>query len=255
MSLAALAAFLFIAGVAAYVQTITGFAFGLVMMGLIALVGLLPLPDAAAMVGLLTLVNATQMMLHGGRHHVVRHLLRQVLSASLPTLVVGYFLLEWLADTRADALKVVLGVIIMASSLQLAVQRKALPRQSSDASFVGFGIISGVMGGLFSTGGPPLVYHFYRQPMPTAQIRETLVAAFGAAQVVRLSLVALSGNIPPPSTLAGVAAVPVVMGMTYAARRWPPPLSAAALKVVVFVLLFLSGVSLALPAALRLLGG
>jgi len=73
--------------------------------------------------------------------------------------------------------------------------------------------------------------------------------------VVRLSLVALSGNIPPPSTLAGVAAVPVVMGMTYAARRWPPPLSAAALKVVVFVLLFLSGVSLALPAALRLLGG
>ena len=254
MSLEALAGFLLIAGVAAYVQTVTGFAFGLVMMGLIALVGLLPLADAAVMVGLLTLVNATQMMLHGGRHHVARHELRLVLTASLPALVVGYFLLEWLADTRADALKVVLGAVIMASSLQLAVQRKALARPSSDASFVGFGIVSGVMGGLFSTGGPPLVYHFYRQPMPPARIRETLVAAFGAAQVVRLSLVALSGNIPPPSTLAGVAAVPVVMGMTYTARRWPPPLSAAALKAAVFVLLFLSGVSLALPAALRLLG-
>ncbi|MBN9242373.1 MAG: sulfite exporter TauE/SafE family protein [Mesorhizobium sp.] len=255
MSAQALCAFLALAGIAAYVQTVTGFAFGLVMMGFIALFGLLPLPDAAAMVGVLTLVNATQMMLHGGRHHVAWHELRLVLSASLPALVVGYFLLEWLADTRADALRVALGLVIMASSLQLAVQRKSLDRPSTDRSFVGFGIVSGIMGGLFSTGGPPLVYHFYRQPMPVARIRETLVAAFGTAQVVRLSLVAATGNIPPPSTLAGVAAVPIVMVLTYAARRWPPPLPDKVLKMIVFVLLFLSGLSLALPAALRLLAG
>lgn len=255
MSAQALVAFLFIAGIAAYIQTITGFAFGLVMMGAIALVGLLPLPDAAVMVGLLTLVNATQMMLHGGWHHVARRELRLVLSTSLPSLCVGYFLLEWLADTRTDALKIALGAVIMASSLQLAVQRKALARRSPDASFIGFGVVSGLMGGLFSTNGPPLVYHFYRQPMPAAQIRETLVAAFGVAQVLRLSLVTATGNIPPPSTLAGAAAVPVVMGMTYAARRWPPQLSAATLRIAVFVLLFLSGLSLALPAALRLLAG
>jgi uncharacterized membrane protein YfcA len=254
MSVQSLAVFLALAGIAAYVQTVTGFAFGLVMMGFVALLGLLPLPDAAAMVGVLTLVNATQMMLHGGRHHVAWHELRLVLSISLPALVVGYFLLEWLADTRADALRVALGMVIMASSLQLAMQRKSLDRASPDASFIGFGIVSGVMGGLFSTGGPPLVYHFYRQPMPVARIRETLVAAFGIAQVVRLSLVAGTGNIPPPSTLAGVAAVPVVMVMTYAARRWPPPLPDKALKIIVFVLLFLSGLSLALPAALRLVG-
>jgi len=255
MSAQSLGVFIALAGVAAYVQTVTGFAFGLVMMGFVALFGLLPLPDAAAMVGVLTLVNATQMMLHGGRHHVARHELRIVLSASLPALVAGYFLLEWLADTRVDALRVVLGMVIMASSLQLAVRRKALERPSPDRGFVGFGIVSGLMGGLFSTGGPPLVYHFYRQPMPVARIRETLVAAFGIAQVVRLSLVAATGNIPPPSTLAGVAAVPAVMAMTYAARRWPPPLPDALLKMIVFVLLFLSGLSLALPAAQRLLAG
>jgi uncharacterized membrane protein YfcA len=111
------------------------------------------------------------------------------------------------------------------------------------------------MSGLFSTGGPPLVYHFYRQPLPAVRIRETLVAAFSVSQILRLLLVAASGNIPPPSTLAGAAAVPVVMAVTYTARRWPPPLSAATLKIVVFVLLFLSGLSLALPAALRLPAG
>jgi hypothetical protein len=45
------------------------------------------------------------------------------------------------------------------------------------------------------------------------------------------------------------------MAMTYAARRWPPPLPDALLKIIVFMLLFLSGLSLALPAALRLLAG
>jgi len=45
------------------------------------------------------------------------------------------------------------------------------------------------------------------------------------------------------------------MAMTYAARRWPPPLPDALLKMIVFVLLFLSGLSLALPAAQRLLAG
>ena len=255
MNAQALGAFLALAGVAAYVQTVTGFAFGLVMMGFIALFGLLPLPDAAVVVGILSLVNTTQMVLHGGWRHVVRHALRLVLLASLPTLVVGYVVLEWLADSRADALRIVLGAVIMASSLQLAVRRKVLDRPSPDASFIGFGIVSGLMSGLFSTGGPPLVYHFYRQPMPVARIRETLVAAFGLAQVVRLSLVAATGNIPPPSTLAGVAAVPVVMAMTYVARRWPPPLPDALLKTIVFMLLFLSGLSLALPAALRLLAG
>jgi uncharacterized membrane protein YfcA len=255
MSAQVLGAFLALAGVAAYVQTVTGFAFGLVMMGVIALFGLLPLPDAAVVVGILSLVNTTQMVLHGGWRHVARHALRLVLLASLPALAVGYFVLEWLADSRADALRIVLGAVIMASSLQLAVRRKVLDRPSPDAGFIGFGIVSGLMSGLFSTGGPPLVYHFYRQPMPVAKVRETLVAAFGLAQVVRLSLVAATGNIPPPSTLAGVAAVPVVMAMTYAARRWPPPLPDALLKIIVFLLLFLSGLSLALPAALRLLAG
>ena len=38
---------LLVAGVAAYLQTLTGFAFGLVMMGAIALLGLASLADAA----------------------------------------------------------------------------------------------------------------------------------------------------------------------------------------------------------------
>ncbi len=252
MGLGPLVVFVGFAAVAAYVQTLTGFAFGLVMMGAVALVGLLPLPDAAAMVGMLTLVNATQMLVQGGWRDVAPRELRLILVASLPSLFVGYALLEWLADTRADLLKIGLGLVIMLSSLQLAVRPAGLARRSSNASFVGFGMISGLMSGLFATGGPPLVYHLFRQPLSHARIRETLVTAFGVAQAVRLIVVVASGNMPSMSPVALILAIPTVMLMTYAARRWPPSLSQQAMRRIVFVLLFLSGLSLALPAALHL---
>jgi hypothetical protein len=65
--------------------------------------------------------------------------------------------------------------------------------------------------------------------------------------------VTFSGDLPSWSTLSSLLAIPVVMGATHAARRWPPPLSPATMRRVVFILLFLSGVSLGAPAVIRLL--
>ena len=253
MSLVALFGFLLLAGAAAYAQTLTGFAFGLITMGGIGLTGLLSLPDAAMIVSVLTLVNAGQMLLRGWRDVAWREF-RLVMATSVPMLFAGYALLDWLAGTRADALRLILGLVIVGSSLQLARRPEPLARPSGSPSFLFFGGVAGVMGGMFSTAGPPLVYHFYRQPLPLATVRETLVTVFALNAVFRIGLVAAAGDLPPASTLLGLLAIPVVMGATYAARRWPPPIRPAAMRRIVFALLFLSGVSLAAPAVLRLTG-
>jgi uncharacterized protein len=252
MSLVELIGFLALTGIAAYIQTLTGFAFGLITMGGVGLTGLLSLPDAAMLVSVLTFVNAVQ-MLHKGWRDVAWREFRVVMLTSIPMLFVGYWLLEWLAGTRADVLRLILGFVIIVSSLQLARKPEPLPRRSGDGSFMFFGSIAGLMGGMFSTAGPPLVYHFYRQPMPQVTIRETLVTIFALNAVFRNGLVIFSGNVPSASTLTGLFAVPVVMAATHAARRWPPPLSPAAMRWIVLGLLFLSGVSLGMPAVLHLL--
>jgi len=203
-------------------------------------------------VSMLTLVNATQMLLKGWRDVAWREF-GLVMAASIPLLFVGYWLLEWLADTRADLLRVILGLVIVVSSLQLARKPQPLTRQSGDGSLLFFGGLAGLMGGMFSTAGPPLVYHLYRQPMPQVRVRETLVTVFALNAVFRIGLVGLSGDLPPASTLSGLLAAPAVMGATYAARRWPPPIAPATMRRIVFVLLFLSGLSLGAPAVLRLL--
>lgn len=252
MSLASLIGFVALTAAAAYAQTLTGFAFGLITMGGVGLTGLLSLPDAAMIVSVLTLINAVQMLTKGWRDVAWREF-AFVMAASIPMLFAGYGLLGWLAGTQADLLRLLLGLVIIVSSLQLARKPEPLARRSRDGSFLFFGGIAGLMGGMFSTAGPPLVYHFYRQPMPLVRVRETLVTVFALNAVFRIGLVTFSGNLPSASTLMGLVAVPAVMGATYAARRWPPPFSAGTMRRIVFCLLFLSGISLGAPAIVHLL--
>jgi hypothetical protein len=91
--------------------------------------------------------------------------------------------------------------------------------------------------------------------MPLVKVRETLVTVFALNAVFRISLVVFSGDLPPASTLTGLLAIPAVMGATHAARRWPPPVSPGTMRRIVFVLLFLSGISLGAPAVIPLLKG
>jgi uncharacterized protein len=253
MSIINLAGFLVLAGAAAYAQTLTGFAFGLITMGGVGLLGLMSLPDAAVIVSVLTLVNALQMLLKGWRDVAWRQF-GLVMLSSAPLLFVGYGLLGRIASAHADFLRLALGFVICVSSLQLAMKTEPSARLASDGSFVFFGGVAGLMGGLFSTAGPPLVYHFYRQPLPPIKVRETLVTIFALNAILRLAIVTGSADLPPPSTWPCLFAIPVVMATTYAARRWPPPLSPRVLRRIVFFLLFSSGVSLALPGVLHLAG-
>ncbi len=250
LSLVGLVAF---AGLAAYMQTVTGFAMGLVMMGGMGLTGILRLPDAAVLVSILTLSNALQVLARGWRD-VAWYEFRLVIVPSILTLFLGYLVLEVLAGSSLDWVRLVLGVVIVASSIQLLFKPHPLPERSAAPSFVVFGAVAGVMGGLFSTSGPPLVYHLYRQPLRHVSVRETLVLVFAVNAVVRLATVAASNNLPPLSTWWTLIAVPVVALFTFMARRWPPPVSVLTLRRGAFALLLLSGLSLGLPAVFRLIG-
>lgn len=242
-----------LAGFAAYLQTLTGFAFGLIMMGGIGLSGLMPLPDAAVLVGCMVLVNAAQVLARGWRDIAWREFW-PVIVASTVALAAGYGMLGVMVSASIDWLKLALGIVIIASSIQLALQPTPLPARSPTGSFIFFGAAAGLMGGLFSTAGPPLVYHFYRQPLSAASIRETLVAVFAVNAVIRLATVAAAGDMPRDGFWWSLLCIPAVMAMTFAAKRWPPPLSALSIRRLAFGLLLLSGLSLAAPAFLKIIG-
>ena len=139
---------------------------------------------------------------------------------------------------------IALGVSVIGSAA-LLVMRFA-PRAKIDApgSFALTGLLAGLMGGLFSTAGPPLVYKLYRQPLSLPVIRQALLVMFGLSQLVRLGLVLITGQFTPASVAYAVLAVPLVFLVTRYNRRYPPKLSVMAVSRVAAGLLFMAGASL-----------
>ena len=88
----------------------------------------------------------------------------------------------------------------------------------------GFGGIAGIMGGMFSTPGPPLVYLLYRQPLAQARIQESLLLIFGMTSALRLFVVIPSGDFSLASLRLALEALPVVVLVTWLTVRHPTPI-------------------------------
>jgi uncharacterized protein len=104
------------------------------------------------------------------------------------------------------------------------------------------GGISGLLGGLFSAPGPPLVYLMYRQPLAHARIQESLVLFFGMGALLRLALVVPAGQFSIDAAQLAAEAIPIVFIVvtSFAAGR-PPPLPLTLIKAVVCLFLVATG--------------
>jgi len=231
---------------ATFTQSLTGFAFGLVLLGLVAVFHLAPLPVAANVVTVMVLANAA--LLVRGLPALPRRLLVPSYGSSLIGVAVGACLLAWLSDNAIGVVRFALGLAILACSLLLVVQSKPRAQLASPGTFAVYGCISGVMGGVFASAGPPMVFHLYRQPLDRVVVRDTLVLLFAVNAVLRLIIVLAQGRFDAASLALSAEALPVVLIVTWLKRRYPPNWSPTAVRRVVFVLLAIAGTSLVAPA-------
>lgn len=236
----------FVAG-AVYAQALTGFALALILLGLIGATSLVPLPDAVNAATIIALSSAWT-FLYRRRALRIERIIIPTLIASAAGIVIGALVLTWLAETAYQSLRLLLGASIVACALSLWRAVHPLPSLSSPATFALTGGISGLLAGMFSAPGPPLVYLLYRQPMSLARIQNSLMVIFGFGTALRLFIVVPSGQFSLLSLQLAAEALPVVYVVTsYAARR-PPPLSPKLLKALICALLIGTGLSMAISA-------
>jgi len=245
--------FLLCVALATWSQALTGFAFSLILLGLVGVLHLVPLADAANAANLLSLVQAWAALRGGARKSVDMQVLRNTMNGSVFGVAAGVMLLGWLSSNVVELLRLLLGLTILACAVMLMLHARPRAERSSPAVFRAVGVVSGLMSGLFSTSGPPLVYHFYRQPMTPQSIRHTLVACFALASLVRLAMVVPSGQFSLHSLYLALLAAPLVVLVTAWVRRAPPPWSPRVVQAIVCGLLVIAGVALAGPAALHYL--
>lgn len=240
--------FLACVALATYAQTTTGFAFSLILLGLAGVLSLGSLSEMANVVNMLALVNVFVAM-RGIRANVNWSLIRGSLLASSVGVVFGVVALHWVSGNAIVFLSGLLGLTILACAMLLIARKRPLSQLSPTRSFASFGLLSGVMGGLFSSAGPPMVYHMYRQPLPLAVIRDSLLVFFAANAALRIVLVGASGGLSMSSVWLAAEALPVVIILTWLVRRYASSTSLKTVKLLVFALLMVAGLGLVIPAA------
>jgi len=238
-------AFMAFVALAVYMQNLTGFALALVLLSLVGSTGVVPLPDAINAVSIIVLVNSS-LFLYRRRPFHLEPAFRPSILASLAGYVVGMGLLTLIATHAFELLKMLLGVSVIGCALILWRAAKPFQQTSSTRVFSLFGGISGVLGGLFSAPGPPLVYVVYRQPWPLRTIQNSLAFSFGVGASLRLIVMSITGKVSTQAVWLGLEALPVVFLITMLGANRKLPVSRQVLQHIVCVLLMCAGLGMLL---------
>lgn len=235
--------FLCLVGVGAMVQSITGFAMGLIIMAGVTALHVADIAFAAAVVSLISLVNASLALRHTYRF-IDLAIWRRLLYGLLPATVFGVLLLTVLSAGFTDWLRILLGVVIVVAGILLMMQPKPWEAVSGTPSIVGIGGVAGVIGGLYGAGGAPLAWFMYRQPLELSVVRATLLATFLASTFGRTVVISIGGQMTVDILWMALLSLPVVVVVTLVSTRLALHVPDRAVRRVVFVILMLLGISL-----------
>jgi len=174
---------------ASYIQSITGFGFGIVAM--IFLPSLLLYTEANVLSSILSSVTSLIMMIAMRRKINWKNLVFPLIGS----LVANYLAITFVKSAKNEILTLLLGIALFVLSIYFFFfSNKIKIRPTWYAGLIA-GVISGVMSGLFSIGGPPVVVYYMQSEENTDRYLATISAYFVFSGVIAISMKALSGFI------------------------------------------------------------
>lgn len=223
-----------------YVQTVAGFALGMILIAGSSGLALFPLPVTTAVISLVSMVNIF-MALHGHYPRIYRRGVIWLIFGQLPFVALGVALLNYLDASAERVLQGLLGSFILLGCGAMMIRPKPQKAVSGRPAFFAAGVGGGLLGGLFSASGPVIGWFVYRQPLAVPEIRASLLAAFAIGTMARTLVVAVEGGLTRDVWALAAWSIPLVLLATWLGRRFPPALSEISLRRLAFTLLFAMG--------------
>ncbi|WP_449429911.1 TSUP family transporter [Pseudomonas putida] len=244
-----LAIILLAVAVGSYLQAFTGFALGIVVLAIAVLTHAASIATVATTI---TIVALPSIAIALARHW--RDIDRASLVLSyiglVPGTLLGLWLLGKMAEGHTALLQLLLGGLIVAGGIALFLKPRPHPTRSSPLSFVVMGMFGGLMGGMFSVPGPPMIYHYYRQPVSVQAVRASLLAVSGGMALIRLIMQGVQGELNAEVMSLGMLSIPVAMLATWLYVRFPPQLSDLSMRRGAFALFVAMGGFIVLVAVM-----
>jgi uncharacterized protein len=229
----------------AVVQTVTGFALGLVIIAGVTAMDIAEISFSAAVISLITFVN-TIVALRNNRRHIDVDYVKWISLGLVPFLVAGVVLLDYLSSKYYSFLQTLLGLVIIGAGIMLMITPAPYEEKSSSMATAFCGVLGGLIAGLYSAGGAPLAYYMYRQPVELNVVRSTLLAVFAISTFWRTVVIAVAGHVDTRVLVTAGASIPVVVIVTVVTGRFVHLIPDQFVRRLVFVLLIIVGAFLIL---------
>jgi uncharacterized membrane protein YfcA len=222
---------------ASVTQSLSSFGFGVVCVALMPLFGV-PLADAVVLVTMLVTVNLA-IALWRLRAHVRWRPVLWVLAGVPLGLPAGLYLLgsgpEWV-------LRAMLGSVLVFMALEPRFRPRRPPAPEHRGWAVVTGVISGLLGGALSTGGPPIVIYFYRRQWSKELTKAAILLSFVGTVSLRLVAYVPAGMYNARRLVAAAVAVPAVVAGTLVGERLFHAVSQEGFRRAVAAMLVFCGV-------------
>lgn len=190
------------------IYALFGFGSGLLSVAILAFL----FPDLTSVVVLLLLVNLPTEVFVVWRDR--RHIPFREMGLLLLALAVGTPLGAFLLRRGADEgwLLLLLGIVlILFAVFFLFLDGPRMARRLPSTASAAAGLSSGVLAGLFGTGGPPLILYYRYRGLDKQAFRAVLLAVFLATSVVRIPTYFASGIAGVSSVASALLVLPVCL--------------------------------------------
>ncbi|HHV96139.1 MAG TPA: sulfite exporter TauE/SafE family protein [Clostridiaceae bacterium] len=188
-------------------QCFTGFGFAIISMPLLIL--LFPLRTISAVVALASLMLCSQVAFKMRKHIDFKIAAIPILSAFIGR-TIGVNLLM---TTNEKVLKPILGIVIILITIYIIFFKEKIKIKPNKVNGFISGISSGVLGGLFNTGGPPLVVYYLFALKDKLSYIGTIQFTFAIGNLYSVILHALHGNFNDSSVpLSLISLLAVTLG-------------------------------------------
>ena len=240
---AALAAAIIITFGAAVCQSLTGFGFALVMLPLLSLVW--DVKSAVVVTSVLSTISLMPLALQA-RQHVRRATTIAMLAGSVLGTPAGLWILEWIDP---EALKVCVGLVVIVASVVAYKVRELKVRRGRTVPAAAAGVMSGVLGGSTSMGGPPAVFYVQSTESTVEMFRGTLIAFFLLSGLYRVGGFAAVGRVTSEVTAISAITLPA-MAIGLIGGFWlRPRVQGELFRLLVLLVLVFTSVAVIISAA------
>lgn len=228
--------------VAEGVYVLFGFGAGLIAVGSLAMV-MKRLTDVVVML-LLVSVPPELYVVASSRRQIAWRGVALICIGIGVGVPLGTVALGW-GEARA-VLLLLGGFLVLAGATFLLLPQAGRPVRWPAWSGPLWGLLSGVLAGLFGTGGPPLILYFRLAGLDKAAFRGNLMAIFLAISVVRLPAYAATGLITKERVIGALLVLPAVLAGALLGHRTHLEVKETTFQRMVAVALLLIGTLLLL---------